>query len=211
MRILVYVFIITAILFGSVNQAMVIEEYKLNDEIQKCINYENSIKNLSDESYCDTIGLNKQFNLYKGEYNPVITKYLDKLPHSEIQKELIKKYNIDPRIIILINFQESGFTNIINNGDLNMKKSGVSHKDWGSMQMNSRYYPEARQFILDGDYYGYYDYAYKTRISGQKSKNIKTWFMNWHSRTEEHRNNYYKDFLIRTSKKNTDLRQLMYN
>lgn len=206
---LFYIFIITIILFGSINQASVIQKFKLKNEVQNCMNYEHSIKNLSDETYCDSIGINNIFNLYKGNYKPIITKYLNKLPHSEIQKELIKKYNIDPRIIILINFQESNFDDIINNGDLNMRKSGICYKDWGSMQMNSRYYPEAKHFIQDKNYYGYYDFAYKTRILGQKSKNIKTWFMNWHSCTDKHRNNYYKDFLIRTIKKNKDLRQLM--
>lgn len=212
MKVIYILFIITA-LFYTVNEAHICDRFILDPDIELSLNYMRSKHNLSDKNYCDSIGITKMFKLDEGEFKhkEIIQRYLDKLPHNDIQKELIEKYNINPRIVILINFQEGNFEEVYNNGDLNFRKFGVTSKDWGSMQMNGRWFPRAKEAIKDGDYYKYYEIAYK-RLINIKNDDMKIWFMNWHNPTvDEHRNNYYNDFLLRTNKNNKDLRVLMYD
>lgn len=177
------------------------------------LNKERSLRNLTDESYCDSIGLTDMFKLTKEDllaskhkHGEVVKKYLNKLPHKDIQIKYIIKHKIDPAVAILINFQESTFEEVINNGNLNKGK----FKDWGTLQLNGGYFPRGKNSILKGDYETYYDYAYSIMKDKKPStNNLKRWFTNWNSFKDEQADKYFSSFIDRTAENNKDLRLLL--
>ncbi len=137
--------------------------------------------------------------------NDFIDKYLDKLPHREIQVKAMNKYEIPLETGILINFIESNFSKDISLTNKCYNKVGGT--DYGSMQINSKFHPIIKKHVDENDLHSYYDYAYKhlkRMMTYSKKKDLRNHeqltVLCWNSKTPSQQAIYESHFLKRANK-----------
>ena len=134
----------------------------------------------------------------------VVDKYLEKLPHKDIQIKKMQKYGIPYEAGIIINFIESDFTS-----DLKLVNKGFNvggGKDYGSMQINSKYHPKIEDYVRSNNVDGYYDYAY-SHMKNIKVSSFQESILRWNSKTPSVQETYKKNFIKRA---NTELLSLYW-
>ncbi len=149
----------------------------------------------------------------------IISKYLDILPERELQLKYIIKYDVDPSLVILINFMEITFnknpwvqSNVIN-------KHGNREKSFGPYQIYSKYYTWVLEYDMknmkSSCKESYFNNSFKQIISRNKHIDNMGLRLVKHNmpiaRYDNYKqSNYYKEFRVRTaSKKYNDLRKLL--
>ncbi len=137
-----------------------------------------------------------------------IKYYIKKLPHKELQLKYAYKYNIPIRIVLIINYIESNFTNVIKSRhNLNYDNS----IDWGVLQMNDNYSigMKCKKAVLNKNYNKYYKYAYllmrNKYLMADKNK-VKT-ICFWNSLNYNTYTDYIDEF-IKRARRNEEYRIL---
>lgn len=140
----------------------------------------------------------------------IVDKYLDKMPHKDIQLKYMVKYNIPFEAGIIINFIESNFESDIQ--AVNKCFNAGGGVDYGSMQINDKYHTQIKEYVRSNDIESYYNYAYKhlsylKRYSIQKNgaNYFQLMIKCWNSKTPSVQNNYEYGFLRRANKELKEL------